>query len=313
MGEWSKALGEIGENVVGKLLDLVGWGESQSGVSIGCRKGEKHKTADSPRQTHGIDRLFSYKCPLIDGQLQNLVISSKYSDKAYLKNPVPIFKSHFADLANTIDCFKTSNERQRLITPLSGIRKSDDVGVLFWINNCKEDTESIIPKLSVVQVSEELAFGTILVVDNYQAAFLYDAITEVRRRYAECEITFFYPDTGQNNNSGTRATSGVILPVQFISSSVISLRTYDPKANTTSLVICLNEAFSEELCQRLSALAQTLSLGWASKVHLGFSSFDEVRNANDVQRVKSLFADKRFTASLSVFTFRPDFRTNEAE
>jgi hypothetical protein len=230
-----------------------------------------------------------------------------------LKNPVPTFKNHLSDLANTVHCFKTSEERQKLITPLSGIRKSDDVGILFWINNSKDDTDSIIPQLSVAQVPETLEFGTVYVVDNCQAAFLYDAITEVRTRFPESDVSFFYPDTGQNNNSGTRATSGSILPVQSVSSSVISFRAFDPKASTTTLVLCLNEGFSEDALQRLGALAQTLSQGWASKVDLGFSSFDEARNNNDVQRVKSLFADKTFTASLSVFTYRPDFRTIEGE
>ena len=311
MGEWSKTLGEIGESIVGRLLTLIGWGESQTGVPIPCRQGEKHQTSGTPRQTHGIDRLLSYKCPLVDGLLQILIISVKYSDKAYLKNPVPVFKSHLADLANTVDCFKTSDARHLLITPLSGIRKSDDVGVLFWLNNDKTDTNSILPSLAVAQLPEELNFGTVYVVDNFQAAFLYDAISDIRHRFKDFEVSFFYPDTGKNTNSRTRATSGPFLPVEHVSSSVLSLRALDPKTTTTILILALNENFSEDALQRLAALAQTLSQGWASKVELGFAAYDETRNNNEVQRVKALFPDKVFTTSLSVFTYRPDFRTIE--
>lgn len=310
MGEWSRTIGEIGEGIVAQLLTLMGWSDAQSNVTIPCRLGEKHKTSDGVRRTHGIDRLLTYSCPLIDGLRQNLIISAKYSAKAYNKNPVSTFKGHFSDLANTIDCFKGSEERQRAFKALSGIRMRDDAGVLFWLNNNSKDDEfSILPKLAPAEVSDALTFGTIYIIDNHQAAFLYDAISAVKRRTSGTRYSFFYPDTGQNTNSQTRALSGTILPVQHSVSSVLPFRIQDEESGRTNLVLCANETFSEGSFQRLVALAQTLSLNWATKIDIGFSRFDEALNSNDVQRVKALFADKTFTASISVFTFRADFRT----
>lgn len=34
MGEWSKKIGELGEGIVGEFLDLIGWGNSQKGLSL---------------------------------------------------------------------------------------------------------------------------------------------------------------------------------------------------------------------------------------------------------------------------------------
>lgn len=66
MGEWSKKIGEVGEEIVGEFLDLIGWGDSQKGLSLPCIKRTNHGTVEKPKNTHGIDYLFSHESQLTD-------------------------------------------------------------------------------------------------------------------------------------------------------------------------------------------------------------------------------------------------------
>src|SRR6266487_1647126 len=105
MGEWSKKVGEVGEDIAGEFLRLVGWGAAQKGIQLPCAKPDVHKT-DGPRTTHGIDYLIAHASQLVDGLGQNLVVSVKYSAKPYPAAPTKVFKEHFTDLAHTLACFK---------------------------------------------------------------------------------------------------------------------------------------------------------------------------------------------------------------
>ena len=66
MGEWSKKVGEKGEEIVGEFLHLIGWGNAQNNITLDCIKGKNHGTSESPKKTHGIDYLFSYKSQLLE-------------------------------------------------------------------------------------------------------------------------------------------------------------------------------------------------------------------------------------------------------
>ena len=67
MGEKSKRIGEIGENIVGNFFHLLGWEGTLSGQKLPCRKPSKHAREGSKkgkRETHGIDYLYCYRSPL---------------------------------------------------------------------------------------------------------------------------------------------------------------------------------------------------------------------------------------------------------
>ena len=72
-GEAAKSSGEFGEKIAKKLLELIGWGISQKGLSIDCLEGEEHINGKNPRVKHGIDYFFSYKCPLTSNTLEEVV------------------------------------------------------------------------------------------------------------------------------------------------------------------------------------------------------------------------------------------------
>src|ERR1043165_2286221 len=83
VGEWSKKVGEFGEDIAGEFLHTIGWGAAQKGVELSCTRPEVHKRGSAERRTHGIDYLVSYPSPLFDAVGHNLVVSVKHSAEPY--------------------------------------------------------------------------------------------------------------------------------------------------------------------------------------------------------------------------------------
>ena len=149
MGEWSKKVGEYGEDVVEKFLSIVGWSNPSKGLTIHCSKnnGEhKNQNNDSVR-THGIDFLYSYMNPLVDGQLKNVIISSKYSTSKYPDSPTQQLKWFMTDLINTMECFDDSDIKSEILETFS-CSSIDDVGVLFWLNGDNNSNDDLISVVS---------------------------------------------------------------------------------------------------------------------------------------------------------------------
>ena len=130
MGEWSKKIGEYGENLVEKILSVVGWTDLQKGIEIKCSNEEHTNTKGKPLKTHGIDFLYSYLSPLVDGQLNNVIISSKFQAKKYPNNPTTKFKDFMKDLIHTIDCFDNSTQKENVIQGFN-FTSVNSVGVLY--------------------------------------------------------------------------------------------------------------------------------------------------------------------------------------
>ncbi|MEG0795985.1 MAG: hypothetical protein RR397_05695, partial [Odoribacter sp.] len=59
-GEFSKRIGEIGEDTVSNFLQLIGCGTPIKNFDISCINSQKHDC-----KTHGIDGYFHYQSPLI--------------------------------------------------------------------------------------------------------------------------------------------------------------------------------------------------------------------------------------------------------
>ena len=93
MGEFSKRIGELGEEIVVNFLDLIGWHQPSRNFDIPSIDPDKHG-----KNTHGIDAYFHYQSPMISRTLENILISVKYSKDKYPNTPVEKFKSHYKDL-----------------------------------------------------------------------------------------------------------------------------------------------------------------------------------------------------------------------
>ncbi|GHS95102.1 hypothetical protein FACS1894207_4220 [Bacteroidia bacterium] len=94
MGEYSKRIGEIGEEIVSEFLSLIGWNQLVRNFDIPSIDPEKHE-----KKNHGIDAYFHYQSPVISRTLENVLISVKYSNDKYPNAPVEKFKSYYRDLA----------------------------------------------------------------------------------------------------------------------------------------------------------------------------------------------------------------------
>lgn len=73
-GEKAKSSGEYGEQIVKNILDMMGWNNANSGVTVPCVHKEKHKRENSKEsQKHGIDYVYTYKSQLRDATNQRFM------------------------------------------------------------------------------------------------------------------------------------------------------------------------------------------------------------------------------------------------
>jgi hypothetical protein len=307
MGEWSRRVGEVGEEIVGEFLELIGWGSSQRNLTLPCIRNQRHMRQDRPRQTHGIDCLFSYESPLCARTLDHLVISVKYTSDPYPTSPNSKFKEHFADLAQTMECFKNSEIRQSTSRHFSGIDSAREIGVLFWLTNTS-DIDDIISRVSGVRDIDNFSYKSIYVVDNKRISFIYDTIKYLSANRPNSEIEFFYPYTGRNNNPLIRELSGKVLPVEFVNSSVIPLKLNNRDKSNKTFVVSVLDNFHKDHLKRLMGLACEMTSDFATDTLILFPDFDRLLHENQVLEAKSSFRNSDFTASVSVLSYRMTFR-----
>ncbi len=307
MGEWSKKIGEMGESIVSNLLEEIGWGDAQKNVTIPCIYGQRHGSNEKERTTHGIDCFFSYPSRLSDRTLDHLIISTKYSSSPYPENPVSKFKEHFFDLARTIECFKKSALRSNASRQFSGIGMARNIGILFWLTNDDRNI-NIVSKVAGCRKLDEYAHEAIFVVDDFRAAFLYDAIRYVRQRYADSKVEFLYPYTGRNINPNTREAAGNVLPVEFVNSPVLPFRT-TMVDNRKQLVLASSDKFSGDHLKRLLGMAQVLSQEFAAKTLILYPDYVPLQHENFVLEAKSGFENKSYTESVVVDCFHDSHRS----
>lgn len=310
MGEWSKKIGEFGEDLIDEFFKMIGWGDAQKGIQLTCFRPEKHTLSDHNRTTHGIDRLFSYDSKLIQEQLEIIIVSVKYTSKIYPKSPNSTFKNYFKDLAHTIECFKFSEERRNINNSAVGVYETKDIGVLFWLSNDKETDDDIISKVENANIDSELEYDAIYLVDNKRAAFLYYSISFARRKFANQEVDFYYQDTGKNMNPLVKVNRGKVLPVQFINSTILPFRIENLQTSEISLLLTSADDFDKNDLKRLIGLAQHITQDWAGKVFIAFPDYNRLSHDNIVQEVKLTFGDKNFTEKISVESFIDDFRNS---
>src|ERR1035441_9460251 len=204
MGEWSKKVGEAGEDIAGLFLQTVGWGAAQHGVPVPCVRPEVHRKAADGRGTHGIAFLTAHKSPLVHGVGQNLLVSVKFSAEPYPRSPTRRFKDHFTDLAHTLECFKNSEVRRGLLQTVRGVSKTQDIGVLLWISNDREGPGDVISQVDRAILPDTLNYESVFVVDNRRAQFVFDSVHHARGLADGCDVAFFYPATGKNVNPVTK-------------------------------------------------------------------------------------------------------------
>lgn len=306
MGEWSKKLGERGEHVVETLLNLIGWKAALKGTSIDCVKPKPHSTTGSPRQTHGADFVFSCLSPLEDGVLKHMVISSKFSNATYPTSPGSKFKEHFVDLATTIECFNRSTVKKSINNGYPDASSQATSGVLFWLSAKSDAEEDLISQVAGSRKLDDFNYGTIYVVDNCRASFLFDTITHVRNAFGAENVSFLYPSTGKNVSPIQRLTNGSILPPEYLNSGLIPF--FVQEYGKKHLVICCQDDFSEEAVKRMIGFSMAIALEFPHKITLAFPDYNYVDHEKIVNLAKVAIANKEFAAIVNVESYKADFR-----
>lgn len=306
MGEWSKKLGERGEHIVEALLNLIGWKAALKGHEFDCVKPGPHSTTGNPRQTHGADFVFSCLSPLEDGVLKHLVISSKFTANSYPTSPGPKFKEHFVDLATTVECFNRSPLKKSINSGYPTASGQSLAGILFWLSAESEAEADVVSQVAGSRNLDGAIYGTIYVVDNHRASFLFNTITYARNRFGVENVRFLYPSTGKNVSPIQRVTNGTILPPEYLNSGLIPffIQEYEKK----SLLICCQDPFSIEAAKRMIGFSMEIAMEFPHKVAIAFPDYNYVEHEEIADIAKLSIANKEFASIVEFDSYQADFR-----
>ena len=303
MGEWSKKIGEYGENLVERFLSVIGWNDPVKGITIPCymQNGEHKNDKEESVKTHGIDFMYSYMNPLFDGQLNNIIISSKYTMDKYPNSPTKKFKWYITDLINTIQCYNCSEKKAEFVSQYN-CSSHNDVGVLFWLSGSKDSDDDLISNISSARI-DVICNNTVYIVDNRHVAFILELIKYIKAQN-KYSYSFYYPSTGLNVNPASRQNTGDIMPVEFLNSSLIPFKLENKSnSNETILFIGTLEKFEKDTFIRLMGLAKDLSTNLAGQVIIGFPDYNNLSHDEIVRTSKLGFQDANYTKTVKVVNF----------
>lgn len=308
MGEYSKKIGEIGENIVENFFTLIGWNNALSNQSLPCQKSSKHSNGNKTgkRETHGIDFLFAYKSPLESSTTEHVIVSVKHSNKPYSANPKAKFKEYVCDLAQSLECYKHSQLKNEQMK--KGTNKHKGTGVLFWLSSSDDnEDDDLISKLSNAQIDSELQFDSFHVIDNSQVNFLYYSISFLQNSYQDRIIQFYYPETSLSYEDKNIERSNTILPVEFLSSPLIPLLLR--KENTNDLdIFCfiIKDKFDKKHFAELIQASKEYTSQIKCEYLFLFPNYLAAKHGSDVQKIKM---EMDLNHKIEVKNYLPDFRS----
>lgn len=304
MGEWSKKIGEYGENVTEKFFSVIGWHDLSKGIELPCLNSDKHLNENgNPKTTHGIDFLYSYMNQFVSGQLNNIVISSKYKTIKYPNSPTGIFKDFMDDLITTLECFDSSTLKDSIRDGFS-CSSINDVGVLFWLNNQEESNDDLISIVSSARISDTYTDKTIYIMDNKRVAFILEVMKYIKTMSDIFDYNFYYPNTGQNINPQSRENVGKTLPVEYLNSSIIPIKlTNKDNHKETCLFLATLDDFEEGDLIQLIGLAKDITTDLIGQVIIAFPNYRELEHKQAVTQAKQKFQSAQFTKTVKVVNF----------
>lgn len=309
MGEKSRRIGELGEDVVKNIISLAGW-ISQSNIELPCHYNDRHlNNKGEAKKHHGIDFIVHYPCPLEVETQETLLISAKYY-KEYPDSPQSMFKSFLKDVSEGLECLKV-DPNYGLFRVNGYIRNVNYTGVIFWLGHDEPDDVSIIDKITEFRNTEGLNFDSIFLVDGWRANFLLKSIQFIKTNYSSAEYLYYYPDTGRSTHAVSgRKHSGKLLPVQYINSSVLPFKLTFPDKREYLLLTVIEE-FSEMGLKRMIGLAQNLTQSWGNEIIIAFPNYHQLKHENIVSSVKSLFSDSDLMNKIVVKSMEFNFKSLE--
>ncbi len=301
MGEISKRTGELGEEAGFRFLERIGWLNGQRNLSIPCNDSIKHPG----RETHGIDYLKLYNCPLIQQRLVNAVVSIKATKSSYDKYPNSKLKAHLKELSDICNCYNRSNEKSEIVDEFvqSSIETESIIGVLLWFSNdANEEGRDLLKETSsaIIDGLEDFQFEATYLVDLRRAEFIWKVLSHADINYEGWE--FLYIETGLNYREDIKVKSGKLLPVEFINSSVIPLK-YS-REGSENLVLYTLTTYSEDDLKKLVGLANKLSGSFAGSIDILFPDYTSNGNENEVRKILEYFRDDNLASKVKIHSYQ---------
>lgn len=290
MGENSKKIGEYGEEIAKEFFEQIGWCQMPHNIEIECQDENHLRNDEKEKMTHGIDCCYSYMNPLSDGQLINVVVSVKYKqDEAYPKSATKLYKGYMRDLNETIDCFKISEYRMKIIEKFQ-YEREQNLGILFWLNG-SDPKESLIPAVSMSPL-EVSADNILMVIDNRQYNYLLNLVKFLKMQETKYDWNFYYPITGQNLDVKNRKSFGKLLPIEYLSSPIQLIKIVEkdnPKA--ISLMIATSEKFDRDVLSTYIGLAKDLNNELTYRIIIAYPDYDRLKHDNAKEEALLYFND----------------------
>ncbi|RYU87250.1 hypothetical protein EWM62_16175 [Mucilaginibacter terrigena] len=307
MGEQAKRIGELGEEAAFKFLERIGWTHGQRGVSIPCNDTVKHPD----RETHGVDYLKVYSCPLIQQRLVNAVVSIKAKEDTYDKYPNSVLKKHLKELSDICNCYNRSDIKSETLSNFivdQIFEHESIVGVLIWIVNNKEEINRDLLKetsTAIIDGIEDYQFEAAYLVDLRRAEYIWEILNHADKNFDGWE--FLYIETGLNYREDIKIKSGKLLPVEYINSSVIPFK--QSKGSQENIVLYTIDNFHEDDLRKLIGLANKLSSSFASTIFIIFPDYTNLKHENVVRKVLASFSDADIMEKIKVISYK-DYLVN---
>ena len=312
MGEKSKKIGEIGENIVENFFELLGWEGALSGQTLPCKKSSKHARDGSKsgkRESHGIDYLYCYRSPLESSTAESAVVSVKHTGNPYENNPKLTFKSHAKDLAETLECYKHSEIKKQQQELLGRTIKSRDTGVLFWLSSSDDTYDDVVSMVANSRLEPDWNFESFHVVDNHRIKFIYDTIRYLRQEYSADRLYYWYPETSLSYVDKSIPRFGKICPLEFLTSPLIPL-SIKAKSEHEQDIFCLFniESFAQDSLHRLIQAAKEYTQDMSCKLLFLFPNYVGSNHADAVKKASTGF-ESDIHSRIKVASYRPDYRS----
>jgi hypothetical protein len=106
------------------------------------------------------------------------------------------------------------------------------------------------------------------------------------------------------NNDDQNIRQGKILPVQYLSSSILPFRVQNQLTDEVTLVICTSDNFDEDGLVKLMGLAKNIGNNMQTKTVIAFPDYNKTDHEQRVDLIKQSFNDNFvFIQGLTIESF----------